>query len=103
MIEWAFQKEFGVDEKDEIAEFSMFDGDTLWRCVVYCVAGTPKDAQIGLGFPSMQDARKLQFEVFAQVLPRSRELPFFGWKLDNAKIEIIKARRKQTEQGIRLT
>ena len=42
MIEWAFQKEFGVDEKDEIAEFSMFDGDTLWRCVVYCVAGNTK-------------------------------------------------------------
>ena len=42
MIEWAFQKEFGVDGKDEIAEFSMFDGDTLWRCVVYCVAGNTK-------------------------------------------------------------
>ena len=43
-------------------------------------------------------ARKLQFEVFAQVLPRSRELPFFGWKLDNAKIEIIKQSQKETNR-----
>ena len=38
MIEWAFQKEFGVDEKYEIAEFLMlFDGRYIVEvCCLLC-------------------------------------------------------------------